>query len=190
MMERVRRRPITSVWATASSQMTRSLLLLLFGFLFSLSPEAKAQKRVYQKPSDFLKEAVGGLSGARVIQLNSRQKKVVRSILGHHYKTSAIRCWQGKGRTAFILEEIGKAEYITTGFVLQGGKIVSTRVLVYRESHGWEVARPAFTRQFRGAQMRSDTQLDRGIRNIAGATLSVRALTRLGRLALYLETQI
>ena len=65
--------------------------------------------------------------------------------------------------------------------------LVDVRVLIYRESRGWEVKYPAFTDQFRGARLTSDGKLDQSIDGISGATLSVHALTRLARLALLLD---
>jgi hypothetical protein len=63
------------------------------------------------------------------------------------------------------------------------------RVLEFRESRGWEVRYPFFTDQFGGIGLRPDLQLDRPIDGISGATLSVRALKKLARLALYLTQQ-
>ncbi|MDE0859860.1 MAG: FMN-binding protein [Akkermansiaceae bacterium] len=156
-------------------------LLLSGGSAFSA-------ERVYQKPSDFIGGNLGEIPAAKAIALNATQQKTVRAILGKRYKTTSIRYWSVGKKTAFILEEIGKAEYITTGYVVSGGKISTVKVLVYRETHGWEVARPAFTKQLEGAQLKGGNQLSRPVKNIAGATLSVRALTKLARLALYLDS--
>jgi hypothetical protein len=60
-------------------------------------------------------------------------------------------------------------------------------VLIFRESRGWEVRHDFFTDQFKGVTLNDDRELDLPIDNISGATLSVRALTRLARLALYLH---
>ena len=61
-------------------------------------------------------------------------------------------------------------------------------ILIYRESHGWEVSKPFFTRQFSNASLRDGDGLSAEVKNIAGATLSVRAVTKLGRLALYFDS--
>ncbi len=86
-----------------------------------------------------------------------------------------------------ILDEIGKTQPITTGFVVSGGRIEKVKVLIYRESHGFEVRRSSFTKQFKGASLDRSGKLNRRINNIAGATLSVRALTKLAGVALYLD---
>ena len=62
------------------------------------------------------------------------------------------------------------------------------KILIYRESHGWEVSKPFFTKQFSNASLKKGDQLSVGIRNVAGATLSVRAVTKLARLALYFDS--
>ena len=101
-----------------------------------------------------------------------------------------IRYWDDGTRSAWILEEIGKVKPITTGYVVNSGKIERVAVLIYRESRGWEVRHKFFTDQFIGATVDGDYRLDRNIDGISGATLSVDALTRLGRLALYLAEEI
>ncbi len=175
---------LISVSATASR--LKSLFFVIALLLSGGS--AFSADRVYQKPTDFIRESLGQIPATKAIALSSSQQKVVRAILGKRYKTSSIRHWTVGKKTAFILEEIGKVEYITTGYVVSGGKISSVKVLVYRETHGWEVARPAFTKQYKGVQLKGGNQLNRQVKNIAGATLSVRSLTKLARLALYLDT--
>jgi len=156
--------------------------LLLFG------GSAFAAPKVYQKPSDFVRSSLGQIPATKAITPTGAQQARIRAILGRNYHTKAIRYWSVGGRTVYILEEVGKTEFITTGYVVRGHKIESVKVLVYRETHGYEVARTSFTRQFSGVTVKSNSQLTKNPRNIAGATLSVRALTKLARLALYLET--
>jgi len=101
-----------------------------------------------------------------------------------------VRYWYKGERSAWILEEIGKEEPITAGIVIDKGKIERVEVLIFRESRGWEVRHDFFTEQFEGAKLRKDGELNRAIDNITGATLSVRALTKLARLALYFHNQV
>lgn len=163
----------------------RKLLNVFFVVAFLLCVGcAFSADRVYQKPSAFITSTFGKIPQAKVIQLSAAQQTSVRAILGKRYKTTSIRHWTVGDKSAFILEEIGKTEYITTGFVVSGGKISSMKVLIYRESHGWEVARSSFTKQFRGATLEKNPK----VKNIAGATLSVRSLTKLSRLSLYLDS--
>ena len=55
---------------------------------------------------------------------------------------------------------------------------------------GWEVRHSFFTDQFDDASLVKDARLDRTIDNISGATLSVRAVTRLARVALLLDQAV
>jgi Na+-transporting NADH:ubiquinone oxidoreductase subunit NqrC len=60
-------------------------------------------------------------------------------------------------------------------------------VLIFRESHGWEVRHDFFTDQFKGLTLDGDSNLSARIDGISGATLSVNALRNLARFALYLD---
>jgi Na+-translocating ferredoxin:NAD+ oxidoreductase RnfG subunit len=63
-------------------------------------------------------------------------------------------------------------------------------VLEFRESRGWEVRYPFFTDQFVEAKLDQNERLDRNIDGITGATLSVNAVTRIARIALFLHEHI
>lgn len=150
---------------------------------------AHAAEKVYEKPSDFLIRNFGEIPKTRVIELNRGQQAAISRMLGHDYESRRIRYWKSGNKTAWILNEIGKTEPITTGYVISAGRIIELQVLIYRESHGWEVSRPFFTRQFKGAVLKGE-RVDREIDGIVGATLSVRALTKLSAVALYLAQQV
>ena len=62
------------------------------------------------------------------------------------------------------------------------------RVLVYRESRGGEVRYPSFLKQLVGVALVGEQQLSARVDNIAGATLSVNAMSRMARLALYFDS--
>lgn len=140
--------------------------------------------------SRFLAEVFATPPQAREIVLVGDLRPVVRAILEHDYPRIRVRYWRSGERTAWVLDEIGKEMPITVGVSVDKDAIEQMRVLVYRESRGGEVRHPAFTRQFDGARLAGDRRLDREIDGIAGATLSVRALQRLGWLALYLHRQV
>ena len=132
----------------------------------------------------------GEVPAPKVLWLKGDLKKQVAAILGHRYPSLRIRFWQRGSRTAWILEEVGKEQPITTGIVVDQGRIERIKVLIFRESRGWEVRYPFFTDQFRGASLNERLELDRDIDGISGATLSVRALERLARLALFLDGRV
>ena len=89
-----------------------------------------------------------------------------------------------------ILEEIGKDLPITVGLVINEGRLEKIKVLVFRESRGEEIRHSFFTDQFKGARLDDKGKLDRTIDGISGATLSVRAMKKLARLALYLDVEV
>ncbi len=149
-----------------------------------------AQARgVYQSPEDFLQEVFAHRPPpAKVIWLTGEKKQKATEILGHKPDYLRVRYWADENRSAWILEEIGKTEPITVGLVIVEGKIKRLRVLAFRESRGDEVRHDFFTRQFDDVGLKENNRLDRHIDGITGATLSVRALTKLARLALYLDS--
>jgi len=164
-----------------------NLLTLLLLLVLGTSASARG---VYQTQDDFLAEVFAGSPPqAAVVWLRGEVKATAAAILGHDYPALRIRYW-GKGkRTAWILEEIGKEKPITVGLVVDDNTLRSIRVLEFRESRGWEVRHGFFTDQFSGARLTGGQELDRSIDGISGATLSVRALEKLARLALYLHSQ-
>jgi hypothetical protein len=169
--------------------MKQVTFLLLLSMLLAASPLRAGG--VYQEPDDFIKEVFNGSPPKPdVIWLDKALKEQVESILAHAYKGLRIRYWASDDKTAWILEEIGKEKPITTGFVIQKGQIQRVKVLVFRESRGWEVRHKFFTDQFNEAKLVTDHQLDTSIDNISGATLSVRAVTKLARIALLLDRHV
>lgn len=149
---------------------------------------ALAREEVLLQPEQFVAETLGApASKPEVLWLTKDRAAQATRILGHTPLQLRQRYWKNAGRTAWILEEIGKEEPITAGFVVDNGKVQQARVLVYRESRGGEIRYPAFLKQYEGAALGSDDHLDRNIDGISGATLSVRAMERMARLALYYD---
>ncbi len=145
----------------------------------------------YQTPEEFLNQAFdGNVPEARVLWLKGDVRETSNAILGHPYPGIRVRYWLQDSRSAWILEEIGKERPITTGLVINDREIERLRVLIFRESRGWEVKHPFFTDQFPGIGLTAGGQLDGPIDGISGATLSVRALKKLARLALFFHGQV
>mgnify|MGYP001821728189 FL=1 len=167
--------------------MTRLVTLLLLSLLaFKVSAGG-----VYQEPDAFIAEVFDNdPPKAGVIWPDKQLKAQIKEILGHDYRGLRVRYWKHGDRSAWILDEIGKDKPITTGFVVNRGRLELVRVLVFRESRGWEVRHAFFTDQFNQAGLKTDMELDRTIDNISGATLSVRAVTRLARVALLLDQEV
>ncbi len=160
-------------------------LALLSGLLITAPAWAGG---VYQQPADFIKQIFdNNPPKPSVLWLKKDLKKQLSDILDHKYKGMRIRYWQQDEKTAWVLEEVGKDKLITTGIVINKGKIEQVKVLVFRESRGWEVRHDFFTDQFKQAELADNNQLSKRIDNISGATLSVRALRKLAQIALLLD---
>lgn len=101
-----------------------------------------------------------------------------------------LRYWQDGDRTAWILEDIGRDQPITLGIAVSDQRIERVEVLAFRESRGWEIRYPFFTSQFAGLTLAPDGYLSEHVDGITGATLSVRAVERVARLALWLDAQV
>jgi hypothetical protein len=149
----------------------------------------------YIAPDAFVRQAFGGKPPLPALLWPSPAlQHRMRAVLGHPYKALRIRYWRSGLRTAWVLDEVGKDEEITLGFVLEGegaaAAIAYTDVLVFRESRGWEIRFPGFTKQFRGRRLAEGDTLDQPIDGITGATLSVGAYRRLARLALLLHREV
>ena len=163
-------------------------LLLLLAVLHSVTVFAGG---VYQEPNDFINQVFDNAAPKPdVLWLNKELKKQVADILDHKYKGLRVRYWQQDKKSVWILEEIGKEKLITAGIVINNSQIEQVKVLVFRESRGWEVRHDFFTDQFKQAVFRGDHQLDKNIDNISGATLSVRAVRKIAQIALLLDQYI
>ncbi len=150
---------------------------------------------VYQEPADFIHEVFdNNPPKAEVLWLDKDIKEQVVEILDHKYKGLRVRYWQQDkdtaSRSAWVLDEIGKEKQITAGIVINNSQIEQVKVLVFRESRGWEVRHDFFTDQFKQASLKDNNRLDKTIDNISGATLSVRAVKKLARIALLLDRQV
>lgn len=168
--------------------MTRNLFTSLVTAALLLASGVRAE--VYQSPEDFLSEAFAtGVPAPAALWLTGEMRDTAKHILGHEPAQLRVRYWHRDERTAWILEEIGKEKPITTGIVIDSGQIERIRVLIFRESRGWEVRHSFFTDQFIQLSLDDDQKLNGTIDGISGATLSVRALTNLARLALFLHQQ-
>ncbi|MGK0297004.1 MAG: hypothetical protein ACI9XC_000604 [Gammaproteobacteria bacterium] len=160
-----------------------ALLIVFVSSLFA--------KGIYQEPNDFLIEVfTGDIPQVKKLWLEKDLKEDVRNILGHDLGVLRLSYWQRDNRTAWILEEIGKSLPITVGIVVNENKIERIKILIFRESRGWEVRYPFFTEQFTSAILTSGNKLDKGIDGISGATLSVNAVKKLAALALLFHQQL
>jgi hypothetical protein len=85
---------------------------------------------------------------------------------------------------AIVVEEIGKHRPITFVVGLRPDRTVEdVAVMAYREAYGGEIRQRRFLVQYEGKRPADDLRQPRGIKNVAGATLSVEAASRAVRKA-------
>lgn len=167
------------------------LRLLILIMVSSVLLHEAAADDIYQRPSEFIQEAfTGDPPDPQKLWLTGELRNRATAILGHAPATLRINYWRRGDRTAWVLDEIGKEQPITAGFVIDNGKVANVRVLIFRETRGWEIRYPFFTDQFTGSRLEPGNKLSRQIDGISGATLSVNAIKKLTRLALLYNRQV
>jgi len=166
-------------------------ILPAVAFVLSLISSSVIAGGVYQEPDAFIKESFdNNPPDPQVVWISKTLKTQIEAILQHKYQGLRIRYWMKNKKTAWILNEIGKEKPITTGIVINNNAIERIRILIFRESRGWEVRHTFFTQQFDNVSLTNTNELSTPIDNISGATLSVRAITKQARLALLLHKQV
>jgi len=166
-----------------------TLLLLLTTGPAIAGPGGEAGR--YLDADEYLRGVFPGeVPEAKTLWVTGDLRDAVEGMLKHRFAALRVRYWYDGTRSAWILDEIGKELPITIGVAIAQSAIDDVRVLEFRESRGWEVRYPFFTDQFIAAKLGPDERLDRKIDGISGATLSVRAVTRIAQIALLLHDQI
>lgn len=117
------------------------------------------------------------------LQLSPEQMRGVEKLSGLPARSVNWRVFAAyRGDTLLghmVLDDvIGKFELISYAVgVNPDASIRQVEILVYRESHGFEIKSPAWRRQFVGKTAQSGLAVGDGIANISGATLSCTHVT-------------
>ena len=164
-------------------------MALLFALLLAVA-NTVCGKGIYQTGPDFIAESFGeAIPEAKSLWLTPDLKETGKKIMGKRIRGIRMRYWAHDGKTAWIMEEIGKERPVTIGVVVNNHQIERIKILAFRESRGWEVRYPAFTVQYENVKITPDYKLDQSIDGIAGATLSVRAVNKVATLSLFYHQQ-
>lgn len=167
------------------------IIKIYFLLALCLLPVSGFATSVYQEPDEFIQEVYAGKTPeVKRLWIKKDLKKSIREIMQRDLGVLRLRYWLKDGRTAWILDEIGKEKPITTGIVINNNQIEQLKVLIFRESRGWEVRHPFFTDQFKQLGLDSEKKLTGHIDAISGATLSRNALIKVSRLALFLDNYV
>jgi hypothetical protein len=174
---------------TLGTPATKSLLALLAGFFcFFASQLSYAEE--YLSEQDFLSQQFAEVPAAKALWITGELKNLTAEILQHPPAKLRQRYWQSGTRSVWVMDEIGKEKPITVGIVVNNGVIELVKVLAFRESRGWEIRYPFFTKQFDQVSLTQKQKLNKTIDNITGATLSVRAVRKLAQLALIYHARV
>jgi len=156
------------------------LFITLLTFFSSLHAEE------YQSRDEFLQQVFQGTPPKpKSFWIKKDIREKATDILKHKPGFLRTRYWQTAEQSVWIINEIGKIKPITVAIVIKDNKIDLLKVLAFRESRGWEVKHDFFTDQFKNNSLNSELNLNQAIDGISGATLSVRALTKVAKLALF-----
>ena len=176
---------MNNVFSSVMLNAWRVLLAVLFFVFISVAVASESIEETYSSIPAFLSDHFQGEVSPTMLWLNSDQREAAKEISGED-PGFRQRYWREDDRLVFVFDVIGRDHPITVAILVGPDGVEDMRVLVYRESRGWEVRHDFFTRQFMGAQLRpQENKLDARIDNISGATLSVRAMKRAARLALW-----
>lgn len=183
---------------TLSVKVIRWMALLTF-LLSAPSLSAK----VYMSQSEFLALASQHSSTKQIpypefksktIWLKKQIQTQIKSILDHKYAKLRIRYRinldPGSPTTIWFLDEIGKERPISFGISVKNNRVQMIRVLEFRERRGYEIHIPAFSKQFEQAGLDDDGKLGQNIDGITGATMSVSAMKKMARLAIFLHQSV
>lgn len=170
-----------------------TLAKIALAMTLCLLPFSAAGKGVYMTPEAFLAESFSPAQPLiESLWLTNDIRDSAKQILNHTYPGLRIRYWHASEgtsqRTAWIMNEVGKTRPITIGITIVDDQIERVRILEFRESRGAEVRMAFFTRQFIGLSLQPPKhQLSENIDGITGATLSVKAVKKTARFALFLH---
>ena len=161
---------------------------LLLTVLF-VSSSALAQVGTYQSVDEFLAETFIDVPAKSTLWLSKEDRHWLEQELGNSFKQFRVNYWQLGSTTVWFENEIGKEYPITTGIVIEKGRVKKIAVLEYREIRGGEVRYPFFTQQFTGVDLSKPSKKWK-INGITGATLSVSAMKKMARRSLLLNSLI
>jgi hypothetical protein len=163
------------------------VLLVLYGLsvLFFLDSRAALGQTIGAKADDAMRriypsaKTISGVSitidSVVTAKVYARCEQVLRGKVAVRLAKDASGNILGYG----LIDEVrGKSQPITyITIIAPNGSIAEIEILVYREPYGGEVQYETFRKQFRGKRAASDLRVGRDIQNIAGATISSRAIT-------------
>ena len=160
------------------------ILVFVATALFGLLPD-QLDAKVYFTPEQAQKICFPKADRfeQKIIRFSTEQMKAIKKASGVEVQIPGIRyalAWQGKKLIGVVVFDyvLGKSEAIDYCVALMpDGEVKQIEILQYRESHGYEIRRPGWRRQFEEKTSTSKLRLHDDIANITGATISCRNIT-------------
>ena len=118
------------------------------------------------------------------VTLTAEQREAISKLAGTRQRWKSQVVWRAEheGRPVgwFVVDEVvGKHEFITYAVgIAPGGVVKGIEILVYRETHGFQIREADWRKRFVGKSIKDPLELDADIPNITGATLSCRNVAR------------
>ncbi len=145
-------------------------------------------------------------SHQKTLWLTKELQSEVSQIIDHNYAKIRLTYWsvqkklldddhQTKNKknslqTIWFLDKIGKEKPISFAISIKDNQVQHIKVLKFRESRGGEIQMSVFGEQFIKAGLTASNNLDVHIDGISGATMSVSAMKKITRLALFLHQHV
>jgi Na+-translocating ferredoxin:NAD+ oxidoreductase RnfG subunit len=141
--------------------------------------------RVYLTVEQALANAFphGVTTARKVVWITAEQAAEIERRAGSPLPRRVVQAYEARRGDsivgyAFVDDVIGKTEpisYMVT--ITPDATVERLDLLVFRETHGYEIERASWRDGFRGERLDSDLRVGRDIDKITGATLSCRAVT-------------
>ncbi|MBI5216692.1 MAG: FMN-binding protein [Ignavibacteriae bacterium] len=147
--------------------------------------DASAQPLLQSKATESLKKMFGDSVAVTLskVVLGADEKKKIFEQSKSQWLSDTVKVYSCKNKNevvgfGFVDDVKGKVQLITYLVSLKpSGEVVDVDVLAYREAYGGEITYESFRKQFRGKGFNDKLLSGKDIKNISGATLSVRAIT-------------
>jgi len=169
---------------TGARESGHRILVLVALTLLTLLP-SQVDAKVYFTPEQAQKVCFPKADRfeRKIARFSAEQMKEIKKACGVEVQIPGTRyamAWQGKKLIGVVVFDyvLGKSEVIDYCVALMpDGEVKQIEVLRYRESHGYEIRRPGWRRQFEKKTSTSKLRLHDDIANITGATISCRNIT-------------
>jgi len=115
------------------------------------------------------------------LTLTDAQAKQIEALSGDKVRERTLKVWRMGNHGVFFVDHVpGKNETITYAAAFDAtGKVLGVEILDYRETYGGQIRNDKWRGQFAGKSVRAgQIEFDKDIKNISGATISCRNVTR------------